>query len=141
MIGVICFFFGETVQKQKNPEKIIVDFKSKEGQITEYSSNFISPVGLHYLYLEETKNINNYRSYFDTLTYFRKNLVYFNMSDTNYLLIFKPDVTNRLDGRIYGFTRNKFYRYEPKEILLRNFPASSSKRGSSECIVSDSGPF
>lgn len=126
--SVLSFYLGSYVQDNKKSDKLVVDFKTKKGELIEYNLNFISPVGLHYLYINESKNSQNYKAYFDTLRYFRKNLVYFNVSDTNYLMIFKPDSTSNLDDEIYGFTKDKFFIYEPKEIILKNFPSSSMRR-------------
>jgi hypothetical protein len=126
--SILSFYLGSYVQDNKKPDKLVVDFKTKKGELTEYNLNFISPVGLHYLYINESKNSQNYKAYFDTLRYFRENLVYFNVSDTNYLMIFKPDSTANLDDEIYGFTKDKFFIYEPKEIILKNFPSFSMRR-------------
>lgn len=128
ILSILSFCLGSYVQDSKKSDKLVVDFKTKGGELIEYKLNFISPVGLHYLYINESKKSQNYKAYFDTLRYFRRNLVYFNVSDTNYLLIFKPDSTSNLEDVIYGFTKNKFFIYEPKEIILKNFPSSSMRR-------------
>jgi hypothetical protein len=53
----------------------------------------------------------------------RNNLTYFNVSDTNYLILYKPDNFTPLNQYIYGFTKNEFIVYKPQKVTLKNFPS------------------
>lgn len=137
LLSILCFYLGKVYSDNEKTDRYTVDFQTSNSRIVEYREAFISPVGLHYLYMIESRKCPDLKTYFDTLSYFRKNLVYFNISDTNYLIIFKPDKKISIEEPIFGFSKNKFFIFEPKEMNLINFPIDSSKRGASDCIISD----
>lgn len=122
------FFIGNKIPKWKDKRVFTVDFKYKENNITEYNPSFINPLGLYYLYQKENKNCSRYIQYFDTLTYFRENLWYYNVSDTNYLILYRLTHGTYPNDNIYGFTKNNFFVFIPHEMSITNFPIHSSRR-------------
>ena len=81
------------------------------------------------MYQKESKNIANYKNYFDTLSYCRNYLYYLNVKDTNYLILYKPSTNIRSYEPLYGFTKNEFIIYISNKIQLKNYPIGSLKRG------------
>jgi hypothetical protein len=85
-------------------------------------------VSLYYLYGIESKKCKNYKQYYDTLTYCREDLVYYDVQDTNFLMLYKsPDFFYQTYS-FFGFTKNKFFWFKPTEMILKNFPVKYSKR-------------
>lgn len=135
ILCVICFVAGfwsnekECDKPQKNPNQMVVDFKPKEEKYDAFGMDFSGAVGLYYLFQKENNKMPNYNHYFDTLTYFRDNLVYLNIKDTNYLILFNPKTNStNISSSIYGFTKDRFLIYTPQTVLLKNFPKESVTR-------------
>lgn len=116
-------------KKHENHNQLEVDFKPKDEKNDAFGPDFISAVGLYYLYQKESNKTPNYNLYFDTLSYFRNNLVYVNVKDTNYLILYKPQTNSiNFNTSLYGFTKDKFLIYSPQSVLLKNFPKESISR-------------
>jgi len=125
---ILAYYIGYKSKVLKPINSIIVDFDDNSDQ-----SSYGAAVSLFYLYAKENKGILNFHQYFDSLSYFRDCLVYFDVRDTNYLVLYKArkgfigyDCWE--SQGFFGFTKNKFYWFQPKEIVLKNFPVEVLKR-------------
>lgn len=135
ILCIICFIGGYWSNEKKcekehiNYTQMVVDFKPKEEKYDAFGKDFSSAVGLYYLFQKENNKISNYNLYFDTLSYFRDNLVYLNIKDTNYLILYKPQLNStNFNTSLYGFTKDKFLIYTAQSVLLKNFPKESVSR-------------
>lgn len=112
-----------------NNNQLIVDFSLNKDVHDQYSESFINALGLFYLYKKETSNSLDYKSYFDTLSYYKKNLLIHHVSDKNFLIFYKPSFYKEYDNGIFGFTQDSFYIFEGKSIQIKNYPVDYARRG------------
>jgi hypothetical protein len=128
LLCVVCFATGFFINKKQSEKPNIIDF-SLQSRYDQYAPDFIQAVGLFELYHKENKTLKNVRTYFDTLKYFRNQLFYYNIQDTSYLILFKPnDAYFYANPVLYGFTKNKFFIYHSQEVILKNYPSEKYVR-------------
>jgi len=132
VIVLLCigsYLLGRFVKAGDASSQTVVDFDNKTNDA--FGPEFVNAVGLYYLINKETEHALNLKKYLDTLSYLRNNLDYFNVSDSNFLILYKP--TNlRFRNNIYGFTKNEFLVFSSKKVILKNYPYEYVSRGSPE---------
>jgi hypothetical protein len=126
IVIILSFNFGKKFEKSDSQD-LVIDFKSKD--VIGYDLKLKCAVELFYQYRLENENCHNYKNYFDTLTYFKKNLWIYYLDYNNYLVLYKKLNNNSFDSLIYGFSKDKFYVFRREEVIIKNFPIQNLHRG------------